>query len=379
MDCEYIMKRKYVLLVLIFGFFLDVNGQVFTNREQNPQDSLSKEDWKAKEYPFVLPILGKKAVQAGYELPYSAGISVQYFAQTSDIILENLQVGFNGGPLTDLSSLVKFDLAKARASALTFRPDVWVLPFLNVYGILGKAQASTEVKYRVDAPEDIANTVPLLSGSSLVEFQTTTFGFGIMPTIGIKGAFLALDMNIAWTDVPQLDRPTRTFVFGPRLGKNFNLRKPEQSIAVWIGGFRVSLDAATDGILPLNEALDVDGLGGRIDAAENKVGNAQVRVDTWWASLSPLEQRNPLNVARHDAANRALSAAGRVLVGADMALNTAANSTVEYSLDRRPKDPWNFLTGMQYQLNKHWMVRVEAGYLSSRTQFMGGLQYRFGL
>jgi hypothetical protein len=373
------MTRKYLFVIIGFSSCINAIGQIFTNREIDPLDSLARVEAKKKEYPYLLPFLGKKTAAAGFDLPYSAGVSVQYFSQTSDIILENLKVGFNGGEVNDLSGLVKFDLAKARASALTVRPDVWLFPFLNVYGILGRAQASTEVKYRVDVPEDINNNIPIFSGASLVEFQTTTFGFGVMPAIGIKGAFFILDMNIAWTDVPQLSRPTRTFVIGPRIGKNFTLRKPEQSISIWVGGFRVSLDAASEGSLPISEALDVDNLGGRIDVAANKIAAGQTKVDDWWASLSPIEQRNPLNIARFEAANRVLTTAGKLVVAADNAVNTAANSTVEYSLDRRPKDPWNFLTGMQYQLNKHWMFRAEAGYLSSRTQFTCGLQYRFGL
>lgn len=102
-------------------------------------------------------------------------------------------------------------------------------------------------------------------------------------------------------------------------------------------------------------------------------------MDTWWENLSPIEQRNPLNIARLNAANRALGLAGEVLVAADNALSDAENSSVQYDMNRRLADPWNFLTGAQFQINKNWMVRVEAGYLSSRTQFMGGLQYRFGL
>jgi long-subunit fatty acid transport protein len=53
--------------------------------------------------------------------------------------------------------------------------------------------------------------------------------------------------------------------------------------------------------------------------------------------------------------------------------------TVQYSLNKRPKDMWNFIVGSQYQLNKHWMLRAEYGFLGSRQQFIGGLQYRFGL
>jgi len=59
-------------------------------------------------------------------------------------------------------------------------------------------------------------------------------------------------------------------------------------------------------------------------------------------------------------------------------LNDEKTATVQYNLDKRPKDMWNFVVGTQYQYNKHWMLRLEYGFLSSRTQFIAGLQYRFG-
>jgi hypothetical protein len=40
---------------------------------------------------------------------------------------------------------------------------------------------------------------------------------------------------------------------------------------------------------------------------------------------------------------------------------------------------WNFVLGTQYQVNKHFMIRAEAGFLGSRQQIITGLQYRFGL
>ena len=102
-------------------------------------------------------------------------------------------------------------------------------------------------------------------------------------------------------------------------------------------------------------------------------------MDTWWTSLTPIEQKNPVNVAKYETANRALDAAGNFLNGLDQALNDENYSTVQYSLDKRPKDMWNFIVGTQYQHNKHWMVRCELGFLGSRQQVIAGLQYRFGL
>jgi hypothetical protein len=63
----------------------------------------------------------------------------------------------------------------------------------------------------------------------------------------------------------------------------------------------------------------------------------------------------------------------------DEALNDEEYATVQYSLDKRHKDMWNFVVGTPYQHNKHWMARVEYGFLGSRTQVIAGLQYRFGL
>ena len=60
--------------------------------------------------------------------------------------------------------------------------------------------------------------------SSKAEFDATSVGFGLTPTMGISGAWLALDMNCVWTDVSALDKPVFTFVFGPRLGKTIKFK-----------------------------------------------------------------------------------------------------------------------------------------------------------
>ncbi|HWH62639.1 MAG TPA: hypothetical protein VNS50_05175, partial [Ginsengibacter sp.] len=106
---------------------------------------------------------------------------------------------------------------------------------------------------------------------------------------------------------------------------------------------------------------------------------AQTQVDAWWNGLTPPQQNNPVNKAKYETANAALTTAGNILDAADGALSTISTSTIQYSLDKRVKDMWNFIVGSQFQLNKHWMVRAEYGFLGSRQQFIGGLQYRFGL
>lgn len=125
--------------------------------------------------------------------------------------------------------------------------------------------------------------------------------------------------------------------------------------------------------------LDVKEMGARVDQGEERVANAQQEVDAWWGGLSTIEQNNPVNKAKYENANRALSTAGNFLSSADAAVNNIANSTVQYSLEKRPVQKWNFTVGSQFQLNMHWMLRAEYGFLGTRQQYFVGLQYRFGL
>ncbi len=374
------MKLKDFLLPISMLIFSPSFSQVFTNKEVGKKNDDLIDSLKKKEWPYALPIWGKKVTAMGYDLPYSAGLSVQYFNQVSDLVIENLMVGFNNGTMYNVDELIRFDKAKATAGGFSVRPDVWVFPFLNVYAILGQTNASTEVGFGLWIPDSTNTSQKVFSAASTVDFNATTFGFGMTPTIGIGGGFLALDMNVAWTDVPQLAKPAMSFVFGPRMGKSFKLKKPQRNITVWAGGFRVHLNSETYGSIALADVFPPGTLGGRVDEGIAKVGNAQQQVDTWWAGLTPQEQKNPVNAAKYETANNTLDKAGQILAAADNAVNTIESSTVQYSMDKRPKDMWNIVVGSQFQLNKHIMLRLEyGGFVGSRTQIMTGLQYRFGL
>jgi hypothetical protein len=372
--------KIYLVLVIFLAFsFNQLFGQVYTDKVVGSKNEELIDSLKNSEYPYSLPIWGAKAAKLGYNLPYSAGIGVNYLWQQSDLIIEDLFVGFNNGPMYDLDEIVRFKSAVATASAINIRPDIWLFPFLNIYGIFTKASTSTEIGAGLYLPDTANVWQEITSFSSKAEFQATGVGFGMTPTLGVAGGFMALDMNVTWQSISALDKPVFTFVFGPRFGKTFKLKKPESNFAVWVGGFRLHLKSETSGSLALNEVIEIDGLQEKVDAGMTKVENGQATVDTWWSELTPVEQKNPVNIAKYNTANRTLDAAGNILNTIDGALNDDQSATVQYSLNKRPKDMWNFIVGSQYQINKHWMIRGEYGFLGSRQQFIGGLQFRFGL
>jgi hypothetical protein len=374
------MKNFLIILVISMFIFSQTFGQVYTNKVVGTKNEALKDSLEVTEYPYALPILGAKAAKRGYDLPYSAGIGVNYLWQKSDLVIEDLFVGFNNGPMYDLSEIIRFNSAISRASAINFRPDVWILPFLNVYAILAKAKTSTEINAGLWLPNQENVWSEVTTFSSKADFDATSIGFGLTPTMGIGGGWMALDMNFTWTDVSALNKPVFSYIFGPRFGKTFKFkRNPQSNVAFWVGGFRLNLESQTKGSIALNEVLPVDGLQEKVDAGIAKVEETQVAVDSWWNELTPVEQKNPVNAAKYETANRALEAGGNMLNSIDGALNDEQVATVQYELNKRPKDMWNFVVGGQYQINKHFMFRAECGFLASRTQFIGGLQYRYGL
>jgi hypothetical protein len=141
----------------------------------------------------------------------------------------------------------------------------------------------------------------------------------------------------------------------------------------------VKLNSGTEGSVNLGDVLPIDGLQAKIDNAQAKIGNAQQQVDAWWNALTPPQQNNPVNKAKYNSANELLGRAGNVFNSAEQALGNVANASVQYSMDKRPADMWNFIVGSQYQVNRHFMLRAEVGFLNSRTQVITGFQYRFGL
>jgi len=376
-----VKRRVLNALILLATLAWPVAGhaQVYSDKVVGKKNVALADSLKQSVYPHALPIWGDKATRRGYSLPYSAGLSLQYFGQESDLIIDNLMVGFNGGTMHDLDNVVRFDKAVARSDGVSLRPDIWLLPFLNVYAILGQSAASTDIGYSIWLPDTSGTERSVASFGTKVDFIATTMGLGFTPTLGVGGGWLALDMNVTWSDIPQLDQPALAFVFDPRAGKSFTLRNPDENINVWVGGFRVKLNTGTSGSIPLSDALPISQWQASVDQGQAEVARRNQENEDWWSSLTSAEQANPVNKAKYESRKSTLDRAGAFLADAEQAVSKAATSTVEYSLDKRPKDMWNFTVGSQYQLNKTWMFRVEFGFITSRTHVIAGAQYRFPL
>src|SRR4051812_15561242 len=100
------LRKVFLMLSLVVTSSIAF-AQVYSNKEVGKKNEELIDSLKSTEYPYMLPIWGKKVAKLGYNLPYSAGLGVNVFWQKSDLVIEKLQVGFNNGPLHDLDEIIR--------------------------------------------------------------------------------------------------------------------------------------------------------------------------------------------------------------------------------------------------------------------------------
>jgi len=286
------------------------------------------------KYNYVFPFWGKKLASRGLTFPLPIGVGVNYAYAKQGIDITGVNIAVNDGPYTDLSKIVKFDHVTSTVKVINGRVDLWLLPFLNVYGL------ATRV---IDSDTDVllSQPFPLRSGASQSGYGG---GFGGTAAFSFWGFFGVLDMNLAWTKVEKLNKPVRTFLLTPRVGKRFTLGRSVW-LSGWVGAMRQAIQADTEGSIALKDAV-----GAPDGSFESKVAN-------WYGNLPPVQQ----------------GTVSRLVDGLQ-----ERDPVIHYKLDKALSDPWNLLIGAEVDLHKRVQMRMEYGFLG-RTQLIMGISYRFNM
>jgi len=173
----------------------------------------------AQEEPRMLPFLGEEARKLGHELPEPFGVGLVYYKLVRDIKVTDLRLANDGAPPTSVSQFV--DLGSGTdVKNINVKLDAWLLPFLNVYGIVGKVWNESETTIDVTLP-------PLVSGAPGRRFTTTVptsiegtvGGLGVTLAGGYKDFFGALDVNWAKADLG-FDERFKAVISSARAGWN---------------------------------------------------------------------------------------------------------------------------------------------------------------
>ncbi len=343
------MKHIYKLLLIAFCVFIfDAGYAQYTSKKVRPKHQAYTDSLKAVEYNYVFPILGQGAYKRGFDIPYPAGLMANYIWMDQGIKISNMQLGLKTDnqdiPLTAVD-FIDFGENRNTSYAVNFRPDLWIFPFLNVYGLFGYGSSKTEV-----------NLVAPVELKSVVDQKITTAGFGVMTAFGIGPVWMSIDGNWTWTKPELLEKPVLVTVMGLRLGHTFTFReRPDRNIAIWVGAMRANMSSETRGEVVMKDALPPETWERRDEIVEN-----------YWYWYD-----NEATIKQKVAADKVLTPIVDRLEAAD------GDAVIRYGMDKQVAEMWNGLVGAQFQLNKRWMFRSEAGLIGDRKSFLFSVNYRF--
>ena len=305
---------------------------------QNPDLVLSQaeRDSILKDYHSFFPIWGRKAIERGFDLPRAFGIGFNAIYLSQNIDINNLQLSTNSDPLVPINAF-KFGTNTATAYSETIRADLWVLPFLNVYGLAGPGQANTNVE-----------VVTPVAFTSSVDQSAKTYGVGITGAMGIKRNWLSVDVNWTWSDLEKLSDPVQIRILGLRYGRAIKL-SGNKKLAFWVGTMNQKVELKTRGSIRFDEAVPPE----------------------FWNDLENIGPGNPW----YDALTPVQKAAVDQIV---QRIQASKSTTINYGLDKALADPWNMLAGAQYSIGKNWELRTEGGFIG-RWSILAGVNYRLNL
>jgi len=169
-----------------------------------------------------VPIWGEQVREKGYDLPLPFGVGANLVLMDQGIDVRNLEIGISA-PNLNVSG-VTFSNTRAHDRANTARLDMWLLPFVNIYGLFGYINGEVELDVNVPAISiDLPNigNIPISDAQTVklsIDYNGTTYGGGLTLAGGYKNFFGSLDANYTYSNIDVANSEIKTFTISPRLG-----------------------------------------------------------------------------------------------------------------------------------------------------------------
>jgi hypothetical protein len=172
----------------------------------------------------------------GIKIPNPLGLGLSFYNQTQPYQIESLEVMFPG---LDPSLLQDFEVANETTS-YHIRLDYWVLPFLNIFGLVGNIDSSTTIGL-----SDLDIGLPIQIDDFKANLDGTVYGAGLVLAYGGEKWFTTLAYSITETDLDVADSSVSAWVLEPRLGLRLSRG------AVWIGAMYQRAEEEHRGVFDL--------------------------------------------------------------------------------------------------------------------------------
>jgi hypothetical protein len=167
-------------------------------------------------------------------LPYGIGGAVVYMKR--EIEIEDVRVKIGNLPPQSISDRIDFDMNNETIMASS-KFDVWVLPFLNVYAMLGRADSEARMKSTLMIPPPGGGeTIPIKTNLTQ-SIDGTMWGGGVTLAAG-HGRWLGiLDASYVRSDIEEFDGELDIWMASARIGQE--LATDIGRVMLWGGLFYV--------------------------------------------------------------------------------------------------------------------------------------------
>lgn len=227
------LSRSRGLLVawaLVISVVLPVGRVLAADDPNAPKPEPPKQDIE----PFWsgLPLLGDEARAAGADLPLPFGVALVATGLTGrNIEVTDVRVGLNGSP-SSVSKFVNLGTTSNVVNA-NLKLDAWLLPFLNVYMLLGYVHndSTTHALVTVPRPGPIPGTRKTETDIT-TELDGFVGGLGATLAGGYRDFFMVADCNYDQIDMG-FDDKFHALIASGRAGWNGAVR--EVPVQLWVG------------------------------------------------------------------------------------------------------------------------------------------------
>ena len=188
--------------------------------------------------PFMKDLAGDT------ELPRPWGIGIDFYTMDQDYDIKDLQFVLPGIGVTDPSQIQVTN----EVQHFDIQADVWLFPFLNVFGVLGKVDIDTYVDF---SDAGIAG-LPFSLGTLPVSFDGNVYGLGFTLAYGNENWFTTLTTTYTETNTSgSLKSSVESLTVQPRIGL---LR---ENWRFWVGAMYLDTDEKHSGVFELPVIGDV--------------------------------------------------------------------------------------------------------------------------
>jgi len=199
-----------------------------TQRE-NPVSAVPYESGRVGEptcedrWSNFLPFLGQAACELGYVLPRPFGISAGYMHQDQPFDVGGI---FINGIDVKTPGVAVVNEVQNEETTYTLRFDAWILPFWNIYGILGRTSGRAVGPLMIDL-EPVFPFLCKLPGNNCnvdtnfkLDYKADVRGYGTTIAGGYKDFFGMIDFNWTTADLDISLTDAKAKVISSRIGWN---------------------------------------------------------------------------------------------------------------------------------------------------------------